>query len=226
MDEGNYDGCVLKESVTSMSTNGHPQMLLTFNIPSIGANRTVRFMLNADKVGKDGKTNLQRSADQLQRLGFNGDFENPDFGNEVKTTGTTLRMKWGQYNGQPQEDWSLGFVQEKAPTNVLSNLNRQYRAVAGAQPRPASAKPPAPTRTPPARTPPAPAPEVNNDAVDVSAVVDRDTAFNCALSNFADMSDFQWNAAIVKREKAIKRKEAAFTEDDWKAVATDLSIPF
>lgn len=226
MEPGNYDNCVLKESVTSTTKNGHPQMVITFSIANTGVNRTVRFMLNSDKKGKDGKTNIERSVEQLQRLGFNGNFEDPDFSAEVKTTGTTLRMKVNEWEGKQQEEWSLGFKHEKAAGNVLTDLNKTYRALAGGQPRPASAKPAAtpPARTPPARTPPPK--QAEPDAIDVSTVVDRDTAFSVALSNYADMSDGDWNEAIVKQEKASKRKEDAFTADDWKRVATDLSIPF
>lgn len=223
MDIGNYDGCALKESVTSTTKNGLPQMILTFSIANTGATRPVRFMLNNDKKGRDGKTNLERSTEHLQRLGFNGNFEDPEFSN---ANDVTLNMRMGEYNGQPQEEWQLGFKHEKAASNVLNDLNRSYRALAGGSPTPASAKK--------APAPPAPAkkgPPAKEDApiFDTSDVTDRDTAFQCGLKYKPDLNDDNWNACVIKCEKASKRKEANFTVEDWQAVAYELaalSLPF
>ncbi len=220
---GNYDDCNLKESVTSTTQKGLPQMVLTFSIGDSGQNRNVRFMLNNDTRGKDGKTNLERSIEQLQRLGFNGDFENPEF---AAATGVTLAMKYGTYNGNQTEEWNLGFKHEKAAGNVLTDLNRSYRALAGSQPRPANAKSPAPS-TPPARKGPAPSTvPAKEQPLDTSGVTDLQTAWDFATTNNPGLSETRWVEGIAAIAKKTKRKEEAFTVEDWRTLALDCSLPF
>lgn len=220
---GNYANCDLKEAITSTTKNGLPQMILTFAIGDTGATRTVRFMLNNDTKGKDGKTNLERSTESLQGLGFDGNFEDPQFS---AANGVTLYMKLGEYNGQPQEEWNIGRKYEKAGGNILANLKSSYRALAGAQPRPASAKPPAPAPTPPARKgPPSTDP--------LAKVADLQTAWDHANAINKSLTEDAWVGIIADIAKETKRTEAQFTVADWKELATragkwidPASIPF
>lgn len=226
--EGNYDNCVLKDAVTTESQGGNPMMVLTFDVGG-GTTRNVRFMLNDDNKGKDGKTNLERSGEQLDRHGFNGDFSEPKFNDNLYSDGITLRCKHGEYNGKPQEEWSLGFdfKYEKAADNSLQALNRNYRARFGASPKPStpSGKAP-PARTPPSRTPPAKKAEPSDDMTDTSGVTDMDTAFKYVMKHNPNLSDDEWQNKVLAQEKKSKRKEDAFTAEDWQAVASDCVVPF
>lgn len=220
---GNYANCNLKEAITSTTKNGHPQMILTFAIADTGMTRTVRFMLNNDTKGKDGKTNLERSTESLQGLGFDGNFEEPQF---TAAQGVTLYMKLGEYNGQPQEEWNIGRKYEKAGGNVLANLKSSYRALAGSQPRPANAKPPAPAPTPPARKGPPSTVPAKDQPLDTSGVTDLQTAWDFATKNNPGLSETRWVESIADIAKKTKRKEEAFTVEDWRALALDCSLPF
>lgn len=222
LDEGNYNNCVLKEAVVTNSQAGNPMMVLTFDVGG-GTTRSVRLMLNDDNKGKDGKTNLERSGESLDRHGFNGDFSDPKFNENVYTEGITLRCKHGEYDGKPQEEWSFGFSYEKAPDNSLQALNRNYRARFGAKPSKPSGTPP-PSRTPPSRTPPAKKEE--GDITDVSGVTDMDTAFKFVMQHNSGCTDDEWQKKIAEREVKAKRKEAAFTEKDWQEVATNCVVPY
>ena len=223
LDEGNYDNCVLKEAVTTESQGGNPMLVLTFDVGG-GTTRSVRFMLNDGDKGKDGKTNLERSGEQLTRIGFNGDFKDPKFNESLYTGGTKLRCKHGEYNGNPQEEWSLGFSYDQAPESSLDSLSRNWRARFGSSPKPAGGAKPAPTpsRTPPARTPPKKA----NDPLDPVDVTDMDSAFKFAVDRNPKLSDDRWAASIGEHVKKFKVKEEAFTEQHWQAVAVDCAIPF
>lgn len=225
LEEGYYDNCVLKEAVTTTSQSGSPMMVLTFDVGS-GTTRSVRLMLDDTKQGKDGKTCMERSGEVLDRIGFDGNFDDPKFSESLYNDGISLRCKHSEYQGKPKEEWSVGFAYQKADSSSLQNLSRNYRARFGSSPKPAgAANKPAPTRTPPTHTPPAKKVE-SDDMTDTSGVTDMDTAFKYVMKHNPGLTDDEWQVKVDKQAKKVKRKEDAFTAEDWQAVASDCVVPF
>lgn len=142
--EGTYYGYVAGGTTTQAST-GTPQLAVKLSITNIAS------QINGEPTWEDLPTPIERtmflalsekawpySEEKLKRLGFNGDFENPDFTKE----GVQLECKHEEYRGKVTERWNLagdGPNLEQAPQDMIRTLNARWRAKAEQNRRPATA---------------------------------------------------------------------------------------
>lgn len=92
---------------------------------------------------------MDRSALSLKSLGFNGDFTDPQIGDEARK-GIDLVCKHELYDGTNRDKWNLAADQStfkhKAPsTDQIARVNALYRAAGGGAPTPPASKAPQPT---------------------------------------------------------------------------------
>lgn len=146
--EGLYHGTI-KKGVTSKSSKGNPQMCITFDVTHawVGADwddipkpfeRTV-FLSCTDAA-------WPYTEEKLDKLGFNGDFDNPAF----TETEADLECKIETYEGKTKDKWDLAgggsFEPEPAPKDVTRQLGAKWKAT-----RQPAAKPPAGRPKPPVK---------------------------------------------------------------------------
>ena len=126
---GTYYG-TKPRGVVAKTKEGKPQLAVTFDVAHVAENgawkpmgsayeRTV-FMSFSDAA-------MPYTEDKLQKLGFNGDFDNPAFSVE----GVSLECRHEQYNGRQTEKWDLSggtFTPEKADDETIRHLNRLWKA--------------------------------------------------------------------------------------------------
>jgi hypothetical protein len=162
---------------------------------------------------------FERSQRELNRLGFNGDFENPQF----SATGPfTLLLRHETYKGKLQPQWNLAGVTERPDPTKLAIVSLRLKAARAASPPPA---PCVPTTTPPASPAPKPKPQA---APRESKPRTRDAAWQQFNTIFAGEATEQWSRAIAALSSQIGKTEEAFTEVDYGKVfdmATS-DIPF
>ena len=97
---------------------------------------------------------------KLKSLGFNGNFDQPDFAPNVVNDGVEIIASENTYNGKTTLRWDLpggGGEVEKAPANVIRARQAAWDRDEKPVQRPTPAKPAAPK--PAARPAPAPAPQ-------------------------------------------------------------------
>jgi len=174
MDEGNYYGRLVSGAL-GVANNGSEQMVLTWEITHVAIDGQwadiqpcQRRMYLSFSGGAEPYTRKK-----LESLGFNGDFENPGFGDDATAKGLTLVCKHNEHKGNTQERWDLaGFGEseiKRATPDVARRraaLWRQQHQARPAQPgrtRPTAAKPAAP---PPVDDAPPPEPDSAADAGD------------------------------------------------------------
>lgn len=204
--EGQYTGDLMQWEVGEAKT-GTPQMVLTFAVEE--ARRTV-FLALSDAA-------WAYTEEKLIGMGFNGDFENPEFS---KSNGVALYMKHDTYNGVTKEKWdiSTGINVTPAKVDVRKSLSRRWRSQHGSSPKPAASAPP--PRTAPRSAPPPAAPATTGASGpnDYSDIKTKDDAWSCweqVNNNATDIA--AWNEAIDA--VAAGRSESEFTADDWRKVA-------
>ena len=164
---------------------------------------------------------------KLTSLGFNGDFDNPEFSEAIATDGVDLMCKVGEFKGKSQEKWELaGWASdiEPAAEDKVKRLNARWNATASkAQsptPSPAKSQPPAeatPASSIPAPPPPAPP----------SAATTRENAWRALYTTWsADKSEDElrefWKKTLDERGKP----EDEFTAEDWAAVESAVQTPW
>jgi hypothetical protein len=163
---------------------------------------------------------FERSQRQLTSLGFNGDFENPQF----SATGPfVLSLRHEMYKDKLQPQWNLASGADRPDPAKLAIVSQRFKAAS----RTSSGPPPAPRvpTTPPA--PPAPKPKPQA-APRESKPRTRDAAWQQFNTIYAGEATEQWNKAIAAVSSQIGKTEEAFTEADYGKVfdmATS-DIPF
>lgn len=212
-----FKGCSLKSAAfTTSKQKQTPCLALQFNVPipdEGDIERTV-YLYVSDSA-------IQYTDEKLERLGFNGNFEAPEFSNAGDVE---LSRKFEVYEGKDQERWDIarggggGFEHPAGPADVARRLSQRWRAMHGTKPASAPAKPaaPAPKKAPP---PPAKKPE--------STVTTKDEAWEeyLRLSPGVDENvvNERFYASIEKVAKG--RDEVALVAKDWQAVVGDC-VPF
>jgi len=167
----------------------------------------------------------QYTDSKLMALGFNGDFNTPDFSDESKFEGIELICKHEtDSTNKTQERWDMAKwggdrTIEPAPADAARQAAAAWKARTAATQKPAgrpAAPPAAPARTgpPPASTPPAGA----MDESSAWAVVENAWLAN----NDEEKRNEAWRDAIAK----IGRPAKSFTPADWQKVADSASLPF
>ena len=153
MNEGTYSGSPTSGTTTTSKQN-KPQIAVAFSITHI-----------ADGAGEwqdvqpfERKLYISLtdaawpySMDRLKAIGFNGDFDNPNFSPDS----VALRCFHEEYEGKPKEKWDIitaGAEATKADSNTIRTLSAKWKQAA----KPAGApKPPGKPAAPPAAKKPA-----------------------------------------------------------------------
>lgn len=200
LDPGLHHGVLTGQSVTE-AKSGNLQVELQFSIYE-GVDRTV-FLPLTDKA-RESFVDAQ-----LLDLGFNGNFEDPKFREDLYTDGIDLWLKYETYENKEREKWGIssGGGGTPAPADKLKRLNAQWKAKNGAPPKPAG-RPGAPAPKPAAPSGPPPKKE---------KPFGKDEAWEAAEKGFAPAvpDTDQWQAAIDEQGD----DEEKFGETEWRAVA-------
>lgn len=227
--EGFYNTCWIKEAALIESANkGTPGMEIVF---AIDDDRFGRVERTTTLWLSDGA--MKYSVEKLERLGFNGDYGNPEFSNEgpfslkcqheayTKDDGTQgLSEKWNIARGG---GGSMGKrVEGKA--DLITKLNRSYRASAGDATPP---KPPAPATPPSPAAPSAPPPQ-SGAAPTIQKATSIDEAWAICVNEIKDevARREHWAEKIAAVGEETGRHETDFTPDDWNEVAVKIQVPF
>lgn len=209
---GYYKGKLLSAVFTAPEGKS-PAMAIEFDLET--CKRTV-FLYLSDNA-------WPYTEEKLRRLGFNGNFEAPEF----TATECELACKHEEYEGKMKEKWDVagGFKAEPAPPDVAKQFGAKWRASTGAPPAKPAGKPSAP---PPARsaTPPAaskgPPPAASKPT---EKPYGKDEAWDdhCKLYP-PEGNEEQWRADITKVCAHFKlADETQFGEMQWRHVG---GIPF
>lgn len=171
---------------------------------------------------------LEYTTAKLKTLGFNGDFERPDFSDEAKTAGVDLNAETETdvNSGKERQRWDLarwGGTRnaEKASTDKLKRMNAIWKQQNGTPAKPApSGKPSAPPAAP---APPPPPPAEEKGEGEPKTASSREEAweiFYAESGGNANLDD--WKKLLA----AIGKPEAEFTAEDWAEVARKAQLPF
>lgn len=209
---GDYNGEVIGGECVTAST-GTPGLNVTFDVA--GHKKVVSFWLSDAAI--------ESSLKQLETLGFNRNFADPQFS---KKGPHLLTLKFEDYKGRQQERWQLKYVGQPIARDQIERLNARARAMGGPPPRPVGAPPaaPAPSAPPPAVSQSAPPP----------AGCTRDEAWEKCVMNSGDESDpermkratSKWNKAVADVCDSTKKPESQFGPVEWASVRRFVDIPF
>ena len=128
-DEGIYLGRLMEKGVDAVGEKDTPRLFLIYEITHVARNgdwedvrqtfrRTVSFWLS-DKA-------YSQSLENLEAMGWNGEFREPEFTNPNVNENVNLECTHEEYQGKPQERWSLldyqGEYQRKKVSNDVMEL--------------------------------------------------------------------------------------------------------
>jgi hypothetical protein len=217
--QGFYFGKLTAWAVGATGDKETPCLQLTFLLED-GQSRDVYLYLS--------DAALPYTFDKLERLGFNGSFEKPDFSNpeaelqckheawtDPKNQETKTREKWDIAPGKP--------VVAPMDGGKMRQLSAQYRAQKSAPPAAPAKRPASP---PPASAPPPAAASSVATPPPAGTAATKDSAWakwvQFAAGGQPDLQ--KWRAAIA----AVGKPESQFGPGDWEqvALATDDEIPF
>jgi hypothetical protein len=213
-----YRGKPVSGRYIESKLKGTPGMEVCFDIQ--GHKKHITFWLSEKAEEKTMRL--------LGDLKFNGDFENPAFGDvEVQ-----LECKHEEYNGKPQEKWSFWVEQQAAPLEIskAKRLQAMFKSAVGnvPVPKPTTApvmpKPSAPPSAPPAPPvakgpPPRPAP-LSTPAQ--SLATDEASAWAWVNANRGTMSDDDLNAKWIETVENVNPTKP----EGWHKVCEVFAIPF
>lgn len=201
LDPGAHRGVLTEAMVTESKGTSNLQMELKFSIYE-GVDRVVFLSLtdNAREAFVD---------ETLKGLGFNGDFENPKFRDDLYTDGCDLWLKYETYEGKERERWGIsnGGGGTPAPADKVKRLNAAWKAKNSAAPKPAGRPTPPPAGKPPAKSGPPPKQE---------KPFGKDEAWEAAVTGSApgEVDTVKWQEAIDELGD-----EDDFGEKEWREVA-------
>lgn len=82
--------------------------------------RTIRLFLTSAA--------MEFATEQLRILGFNGNFgDGMGFADDVKTNGFAARMSYRQTDSGTYENWNVISPDKRAASNLIDNLNREWK---------------------------------------------------------------------------------------------------
>lgn len=215
MDPGSYTGKVTGVAVTT-AKSGNDQMEIECQLLNDGKDTgvfvKVYLPLTESALGSwvDNK---------LDELGFNNDYTNPAFDATVYES-VELYCKHDTYEQKTKEKWSIG----GGPSNAPAPMDRLQRLNAARRARKGTSRPTGKAAVPARSAPPKSAPPPTEDETPTD-VWTRDRAWDawcatCEETKQGSQPDSaQWKKSIAERAADVKRKESAFTSDDWQHVA-------
>lgn len=244
IDEGTYTAHLIGVTFGKSKNTGTPCLASEWHIEEEDANRTVYTYLS--------KLSKKNSYKKLKAVGFNGDFENPEF--EVTTTELNcVHSEYEDYNGDTQENEKWDFASwgspsvEEADRKTIKKMNAEWKKEVGGgtarakkAPKKGTGKKAAPAKPKPAEKPSeVPEPEEPEaDSGDGEAADDPYTAaWNSFLQNKATEKALD-GLENNKRQKALMewaailedavpdKEESEFDDEDWEAVRIYCETPF
>jgi len=130
MDEGTYQADFVEAECQSRGENKTPFIVLTFQVKAVAAHEDWK---SIEPVYRDVSFPLTEKAwpfseERLRKLGFNGDFRNPDIA-EHWQRGINLQCKHRQGRNDVFEDWSIPAIEGGSSSEPLSDADlRRFTA--------------------------------------------------------------------------------------------------
>ena len=203
---GKYKGTLVNWYTGESKTKGTPFIAAEFSVAGMAAE--VTFWIPGRDASEERK---QRHVGELQRLGWNGEYDGNALAFAYKGREFDLTLKYEEYNGKQQARWQLGFPVQALSADRAAELKREMAKYL-------AATPPAPTGTRPA--PPAAASAPYGKAEAWAQYV-ADAARGGHQPDAA-----LWTEAVkATMVNAGKTSEASLTSDDWRAVPGAI-LPF
>lgn len=145
-DEGKAPYVFIELNLTHQAVNGDWQ-------PCNEGKRTVR-LFTSEKA-------WPHTADKLQRLGFNGKFDDGmRFSDDIHANGMQVVCRHEEYQGKPQEKWDLpytgGAEHQKAPEQLVRDMEARWKMDTQATAKPAGRPAPPPSPAPAKQDGPSP----------------------------------------------------------------------
>lgn len=179
----------------------------------------IEFTNNGEGTGERARVYLSMvggareiTEDTLDRLGWNGDLENPQFRDEP------VEVYEEEFNGRTNWKFSGGGGLKEAPADVRRQRAAAFRGRFGKN----AGKSAPPASSPPKKGPPPPSSSAP-DEVDYSGVTDRESAWAKLTEMVPD--EEKAGQLWIKEIESIGKPEEDFTEKDWQKVAS-AGIPF
>ena len=206
---GSYTGSST-QAVLSQTNSGAEQFVIEVALDVGGSARIYLFM--SEKA-------YRYTIDKLRRLGFNGDYANPEF---AHANGVDLTMRVENYEGKEREKWDFASaLPQPAPMDVVRQFNARWKN----ENRPATKPTAAPASAPPASAPPARPQSAPAKASPVKSTKDKDYAWAQIGLTGVKPSAEKFYESIEAVEKKSGRLEADFNDSDWEQVVESY-IPF
>jgi hypothetical protein len=147
--EGTYHGYLQNGVVTTSKGTGAEQMAVQFEITMLAVDgdwkplsapiKTTLYMSFSDAAWPFTEA-------KLKHLGFNGNFDDPDFSDEAKTEGVDLNCRHEEYNGKMSEKFELanfgGGPKKLEDKSAINRLQQRWNASNGKKPTGKPAAPP------------------------------------------------------------------------------------
>lgn len=200
LDPGTYPECKLTEAVFGINEKKTPQMCLVFDIGHGESRNVLLYLSDAAE---------EYSIETLQKLGFNGDFKDPKFREDVYTVGIDLFCKHEEYDGKVRDKWQIstgGWKPDAAPPDLVSRMNARWKAKAGVAPRPSGSPSKPPARNGPAGGPP-------------KKGMSEEECWAVWLREFSGDPDEKRDAAYWEAVEKIGKPIENFTPTDWASLA-------
>lgn len=209
-EQGRYQGNITASVFAAAKNTGSPQFVIeceVFTLDGTPSGTAKVYLSCSDKA-------WDYTEPKLKRLGFNGDFEKPEFSNGQ---GINLTCKHEEYQGKQQEKWDLGGgMPQPAGADVTKTFAARWKSTNGAAPKPAGRPTPPPPPSAPAAPTPPPADQMT-----------QEKAWGVFLEYYptGDCQP-QWQASIADVVKSSGKPFAKFGHAEWEAVAKSVKPPF
>lgn len=136
-------------AVTSTAKTGTPQLVITFNLTHVADGPSwveLPTGQTADVYLFLSDAAWPFTEEKLKALGFNGDFADPKFSDQVYAEGVDLECRHESYQGKVRAKFEMmgGNKPEPAAADVMRQLNARWKAKTAPAPRPAPGTRPAP----------------------------------------------------------------------------------
>lgn len=139
LDQGFYRGTLIAAGVSESKEKKTPFVFLTFEIHTkvtMGEDSPLDNTETRDVMMYYTENTEERVENDLKKLGFNGDFSNPQFNDDLYSEeGVKLYCELEEYKDKLQERWNLcslgGKVKEPAPKSLIQKMNAKWKAHQG-----------------------------------------------------------------------------------------------
>lgn len=147
LDAGNYLGYIDTAVTTESGKNKTPALAITFTVAHRAVNGEWEPLVADQKATVYlflSEAAWAYTEDKLKKLGFNGDFDAPQWGEDTIANGVALVCKHEEYEGKTRDKWELaiGGGVAKAETNTIAKLTQRWKNNNATRPAGRPASPP------------------------------------------------------------------------------------